>query len=68
MISEKEEQEKMIDVLIASNKDEEVWYRVAENLKRLVDEMEKQLKELPSQLKANKELLEFAKTKAPVKK
>ena len=65
MTEEQDEGLKELSMLVAENKEEEIWHRVIENTKKIVDELEKQLEDLPDQIKVNREILEFAKTKGP---
>ena len=56
---------KELDLLVAANKEEEIWHRVEENTKKIINELEKSLEDLPEQIKVNREILEFAKSKGP---
>lgn len=58
---------KDLGIVVAANKDEEIWQRVVDTLKRTIAELEKQLEEIPAQINVNRLLLEYAKTKAPKK-
>ena len=63
--SEVEDGLKELGLIVAGNREEEVWGRVVQNMTNVVAELEKQLKEIPSQIEVNKSILEFAKSKAP---
>lgn len=65
MTEEQDEGLKELGLVISANKNEEVWHTVAENLKNVVSNLEKELEMIPEQIKVNRELLEFAKSKAP---
>ena len=65
MTNEQEEGLKELGLIVAGNREEEVWGRVVQNMTNVITELEKQLKEIPAQIEVNKSLLEFAKSKAP---
>ena len=49
--------------LVVGTKQEAMWQRIEDNLKLLIEQEEMQLKEIPLQLEANKEMLNFVKEK-----
>ena len=65
MTNEQEDGLKELGLIVAGNREEEVWGRVVQNMTNVITELEKQLKEIPAQIEVNKSLLEFAKSKAP---
>ena len=65
MTNEQEDGLKELGLIVAGNREEEVWGRVVQNMTNVITELEKQLKEIPAQIEVNKSLLKFAKSKAP---